>query len=166
MTVSVRRRVWTIALLVLVLVGYELMPREEGRVTNLLGELCTKANQTRDAATLADLQALLRSALTSNFVAHAPELGQGVLGPAEVIVRSRDLLSGAPLSFALTDVEARVTGNVARVGASLLVSVRGSSEQHRDLRPIEVRFHKSAKGWQLEAVDLEPLRPAEPEARP
>jgi hypothetical protein len=164
--VSVRRRVWLVALFALVLLGYELMPREAGRVTSLLGELCAKANQTRDAATLADLQASLRGALTPELVAHAPELGPDLIGRDEVIARSRDLLTGAPLSFALTDVEAHVTGNWARVDASLIVSVSGSSEQHRDLRPLEVRFRKAAKGWQIEAVDLEPLRPAEPEARP
>jgi hypothetical protein len=158
--------VWTIALLALVLLGYALLPREEGRLTSLLGELCTKANQTRDAATLADLQAALRGALTSEFVAHTPELGPDMVGPEQVIARSRDLLTGAPLSLALTDVEAHVTGNLARVDASLIASVRGSSEQHRDLRALEVRFRKSANGWQIEALDLEPLRPAEPEARP
>ncbi len=166
MAVFFRRRVWLIALLALVLLGYELMPREEGRITNLLSELCAKANQTRDAATLSELQASLRGALTANFAAHAPELSQDTLGEGDVMARSRDLLTSAPLSFALTDIESHVTGNLARVDGNLMVSVRGSSEQHRDLRPLEVRLHKSSTGWQIEAVDLEPVGPAQPEARP
>lgn len=166
MAVPFRRRAWPLALLALVLLGYELMPREEARITKLLSELCAKANQTRDAATLAELQASLRSALTTNFVAHAPELSQDTLGLEALMARSRDLLTGAPMSFALTDIESHVAGNVARIEGNLLVSVRGSSEQHRDLHPLEVRLHKSSSGWQIEAVDLEPIAPAEPEARP
>lgn len=166
MTLSGRRRALTVAFVVIGLLGYALMPRDEQRLTSLLNELCVKANQTRDAATLADLEATLRSELTPHFVARAPELGQDLLGQNDVIARSADLLTGVPLSFALTDVEVHVSGDLARVDANLIVSPRGSSEQHRDLRATQVRLHKVGKAWRIEAIDVDPVRPSEPEARP
>jgi hypothetical protein len=158
--------VLAVAVLVIGLLGYGLMPREEQRLTTLLNELCVKANQTRDAATLADLDAALRSELTPSFVARAPELGQDLLGLNDVILHCRDLLTGVPLSFALTDIEVHVSGELARIDANLIVSPRGSSEQHRDLRATQVRFHKVGKAWRIEAIDVDPVRPSQPEARP
>jgi hypothetical protein len=64
------------------------------------------------------------------------------------------------------DTEVHVSGALARVNANLIVTERGSGEQHRDLRLTEVRLRKSREVWQIEAVRVDPVRPAEPEARP
>jgi hypothetical protein len=158
--------VLTVAFVAIGLLGYGLIPREEQRLTSLLNELCVQANQTRDAATLGELRAALRRELAPNFVARAPELGQDLLGTSDVIDHCRELLTGVPVSFALTDVEVHLSGDLARVDANLIVSPRGSSEQHRDLRAMQVRLHKMDKTWRIEAVDVDPVRPSEPEARP
>ena len=70
------------------------------------------------------------------------------------------------MSFSLADAEVHVSGALGRVNANLIVTERGSGEQHRDLRLTEVRLRKVGKDWRIEAVRVDPVRPAEPEARP
>jgi ketosteroid isomerase-like protein len=160
------RRSLVVALALGGLLAYELVPREDRRILGVLNDLCAKLNQTRDEASLAELQAWLRASLVDEVSVRSAELGQDLSGLAAVTGRARDLLAAPPLSFALADSEVHVSGGLARVTANLLVTERGSGEQHRDLRLTEVRLRKSGKIWRVEAVSVEPVRPAEPEARP
>jgi ketosteroid isomerase-like protein len=162
----VARRPLFVALVGVLLLGYELLPRDEPRIMSLLNGLCAKLNQTRDAATLAAFQSALRAALLPEVLVRAPELGQDLSGPDAVSERSRELLSGPPLSVSLSDTEVHVSGALARVTANLIATLRGSGEQQRDLRFTEVRLRKSGGEWRIEAVVIDPVRPAEPEARP
>ncbi|HWZ93291.1 MAG TPA: nuclear transport factor 2 family protein [Polyangiaceae bacterium] len=162
----VARRYFLLALAAFGLVGYELLPRDDRRISSLLEDLCAKLNQTRDPATLAELQAALRASLLPEVVIQGPELGSDLTGPDAVEERARELLTVAPLSFSLSDVDVRVSGALARVTANLIVTVRGSGEQQRELRFTEVRLRQVGAQWRIERVNVEPVRPAEPEARP
>ena len=148
------------------LVGYELVPRDDRRIMSILNDLCAKLNQTRDAASLALLQSALRASVLPEVSVQVAELGQEWSGLDALNERSRDLLGGANLSFSLVDAEVHVSGVLARVNANLIVTERGSGEQHRDLRLTEVRLRKSGHDWRIEAVRVDSVRPAEPEARP
>jgi hypothetical protein len=163
------RRAFLIVVLSLgvALVGYELLPRDERQITRLLDDLCASLNQARDAAGLAELQRSLQGALLPNASVRVTELGIDAQGTGEVTQRARELLtSGAPLSFALNSLEIHLSGRLARVDVDLLVTTRGSGEQSRDLRHSHVQLAKSAAGWRIEAVEIEPVAPSEPEARP
>jgi ketosteroid isomerase-like protein len=162
----VARRYFLLALAAFGLIGYELWPRDERRISSLLSDLCAKLNQTRDRAALGELEAALRAALLPDVVIQSPELGQDLTGLDAVDERARELLTVAPLSFSLSDADVRVSGGLARVTANLIVTVRGSGEQQRELRFTEVRLRKVAAQWRIEQVIVEPVRPAEPEARP
>ena len=162
----VARRSLLFGVVALALLGYELWPRDERRILSRLGDLCAQLNQTRSPAQLARLQATLRAALLPEAVLHAPEIGPDLSGPDAMVRRSSDLLDGVPLSFALADAEVRVSGGLARVTANLIVTVRGSGEQQRDLRFTEVRLKNLAGQWRIERVTVDPVRPFEPEARP
>jgi hypothetical protein len=156
-----------VALLAAGLVGFELLPNDERRITRLLNELCVKLNQARDEAALADLERALSSALLPNASVRVSELGLELQGASEVNERLHDLLAnGVLLSFALNSVEVHLSGQLARVDLDLLVTTRGSGEQSRDLRHTHVRLAKSAPGWRIEAVEIDALAPSEPEARP
>ena len=154
------------ALLVAALVGYELWPRDEARIRALLDELCTQLNQTRDERSLESLRGFLSVALLPQVSVRAAELEQELQGVPEVSARAHDLLEGAPLSFALNSVEVRVSGQLARVEAELLLSVRGGGEQRREVRHTRVRLARRDERWQIEAVEVDPIAPSEPEARP
>ncbi len=149
------------------LLGYELWPSDERRITYLLNDLCAKLNQTRDPASFQQLQSALESALLPSVSVRVMELELAVDGADQAVQRSRDLLtSGVPLSFALNSVEVHLSGRLARVDMDLLVTTRGSGEQSRDLRRSHVRLAKSAPGWRIEAIEVEPVAPSQPEARP
>ncbi len=96
----------------------------------------------------------------------APELGEELNGFEALSARAHDLLETAPLSFALNSVEIGVSGSLARVEAELLVSVRGGGEQRREVRHTRVRLAKREERWRIEAVEVDPIAPSEPEARP
>ena len=155
-----------VALLAGALIGYTLMPRDETRISALLDELCARLTQTRDANSLASLQQFLASALLPEVRVQAAELVQELQGVPEVSARAAELLAGPPLSFALNSVEVRVSGRLARVEAELLLSVRGGGEQRREVRRTRVRLAKHEAHWQIEAVEVDPIAPSEPEARP
>jgi hypothetical protein len=156
-----------VALLAAGLVGYELLPSDERRITHLLNELCVKLNRAHDEAALADLDRALGTALLPSASVRVSELGLELQGASEVSERVHELLaSGVPLSFALNSVEVHLSGKLARVDLDLLVTTRGSGEQSRDLRHTHVRLAKSAPGWRIEAVEIDALAPSEPEARP
>jgi len=151
----------------LALAGYELLPRDERQITSLLNELCAKLNQAHDETGRAELQQALRDALLPNASLRVTELGIDVQGADEITRRAREqLASGVPLSFALNSLEVHLSGRLARVDVDLLVTARGSGEQSRDLRHTHVRLTKSAAGWRIEAVDIDPIAASEPEARP
>ena len=152
--------------LVLGVVGYEFWPRDETRISSLLNELCAQLNQTRDEASLARLRQFLRTALRPEVDVHVSELNQDVTGVDAVSARVEDLLTLPPLSFAWSSIEIHLSGRLARVDADLLITVRGSGEQHRDLRRTQVRLAKVSGVWQIEAIDIESVPSAEPEARP
>jgi len=154
------------ALLALAIIGYELAPRDERRINAVLDELCARLNQTRDQSSLAALRQFLPAALLPQISVHASELGQDLQGLAEVSARAEDLLAGAPLSFALNSVEIKISDRLARVEAELLISVRGGGEQRREVRHTRVRLAKHEDRWQIEAAEVEPIAPSEPEARP
>jgi ketosteroid isomerase-like protein len=160
------RRTILVGLTLAGFVGYELVPRDERRVMSVVNDLCVKLNQTRDAASLAELRSALRASLLSEVTVQVNELGDELSGIDAVSERSTALLGIAPLSFSLVDAEVHVSGALARVNANLIVTERGSGEQHRDLRLTEVRLRKSDARWRIEAVRVDPVRPAEPEARP
>jgi len=161
-----RPLVIAVALFACALIGYELMPRDETRISSLLDELCARLTQTRDTDSLTSLRQFLSSALLPQVSVHAPELLQDLEGVPEVSARAADLLAGPPLSFALNSVEVKVSGRLARVEAELLLSVRGGGEQRREVRRTRVRLAKRADNWQIEAVEVDPIAPSEPEARP
>ena len=150
----------------LALLGYLLWPRDETRIADLLTDLCAKLNQTRDEARLGELQSFLRAALLPEARVHASEVDADWDGRETVVERARELLSGPPLSFVLSGIEVHLSGLLARVDADLSVTVRGSGEQRRDLRRTRVRLRKVSATWQIEAVEVDPLESAEPEARP
>jgi len=112
------------------------------------------------------LQQFLASALLPEVRVQAAELVQELQGVPEVSARAAELLAGPPLSFALNSVEVRVSGRLARVEAELLLSVRGGGEQRREVRRTRVRLAKHEAHWQIEAVEVDPIAPSEPEARP
>jgi hypothetical protein len=161
-----RPLVIAVALFACAIVGYQLMPRDETRISALLDELCTRLNQTKDESSLASLRQFLALALLPQISVRAVEFAQDLSGLDEVSARAHDLLEGPPLSFALNNVEVRVSGQLARVDADLVLSVRGGAEQRRDLRRTRVRLAKRERGWQVEAVEVDPVAPSEPEARP
>jgi hypothetical protein len=161
-----RPLVIAVVLLACALVGYELMPRDETRIRALLDEACAQLNQTKDDSSLASLQRFLTTALLPQISVQAAELGQELQGREEALARARDLLVGPPLSFALSSVEVKVSGRLARVEAELLISVRGGGEQRREVRRTRARLAKRADSWQIEAVEVDPIAPSEPEARP
>ena len=161
-----RPLVITVALLGCALLGYELLPNDDKRIRARLEELCARLNQTKDASSLSSLQEYLASALLAQVSVHAPELGQDLEGVAEVSARAHDLLDGPPLSFALSSVEVKTSERLARVEAELLVSVRGGGEQRREVRHSRVRLAKRGSSWQIEAVEVDPIVPSEPEERP
>jgi hypothetical protein len=148
------------------LLGYQFLPRDETHITSLLTELGTRLNQTRDPASLARLQEFLRRALTPAASIRIDELAQDVQGREAIADHARVLLDGLPLSFALSSVEVHLSGRLARVDADLTVSVSGSAEQRRELRRTRVRLSKAADAWQIEAIEVEPIAPAQMEARP
>lgn len=162
------RRPLVIAMVVFscALIGYELVPRDETRIRAVLDELCAHLNQTKDANSLAILRQFLSTAVLPQISLRAPELGQDLQGADEVSARAQDLLEGAPLSFALNSVEIKVSDRLARVEAELLLAVRGGGEQRRQVRRTRVRLAKHADRWQIEAVEVDPIAPSEPEARP
>lgn len=162
------RRPLVIAVVVLVcaLVGYQLLPRDESRISAVLNEACARLTQTRDANSLAELRQFLQRALLPQAGLRAPELGEEISGVDALSARASDLLGNAPLSFALNSVEVRVSGALARVEAELLVSVRGGGEQRREVRHTRVRLAKREEQWRIEAVEVDPIAPSEPEARP
>ena len=148
------------------LLAYQFLPRDETRITSLLEELCGRLNQTRDQESLARLQQRLSVLLSPHVELDIDELEQRLLGVRAVSERAADLLTGAPLTFALSSVEIHLTGHLARVDADLSVTVRGSGEQRRELRRTRLRLVKPDTEWQLEAVEIAALLPSEPEARP
>jgi len=162
------RRPLVIAMVVFscALIGYELVPRDETRIRAVLDELCAHLNQTKDANSLAILRQFLSTAVLPQISLRASELGQDLQGADEVSARAQDLLEGAPLSFALNSVEIKVSDRLARVEAELLLAVRGGGEQRRQVRRTRVRLAKHADRWQIEAVEVDPIAPSEPEARP
>jgi len=161
-----RPLVIAVALFACALVGYELIPRDETRISAVLDEACAELNGTRDESTLSTLQQFLTSALLPQITVRAPELGQELEGIPEVSARARELLAGPPLSFALNSVEIKVSGKLARVEAELLLSVRGGGEQRREVRHTRVRLAKHEDRWQIEAIEVDPIAFSEPEARP
>lgn len=160
------RRVLIVALALGGLLGYELVPRDERRISSVLNDLCADLNRTRDAATLSALQSALRASLLESVTVHAAELGQELSGIDAMTAQAGELLRYPPLTFSLVDAEVHVSGSLARVDANLIVTERGSGEQHRDLRLTEVRLRKVEKEWRIEAVRVDAVQPAEPEARP
>ena len=148
------------------LLGYQFLPRDETRITSLLAELGTQLNQVRDPASLAVLRHFLRGSLTPGASIRIDELAEDVQGRDAIAERSRALLDGLPLSFALSSVEVHLSGRMARVDADLTVSASGSAEQRRELRRTRVRLNRAAGAWQIEAIEVEPIAPAQMEARP
>jgi len=147
-------------------IGYQLMPRDERRISAVLDELCARLNQTKDESSLAALRQFLSVALLPQASLHAEELAQDLRGVEEVSARAHDLLAGPPLSFALSSVAIKVSGQLARVDAELVLSVRGGAEQRREVRRTGVRLAKHEDRWQIEAIEVDPIAPSEPEARP
>ena len=155
-----------VALLGCAMIGYELLPNDEKRIRALLEELCARLNQTKDASSLSSLRQFLAAALLAEVSLHAPELAQDLQGVPEVSARAHDLLDGPPLSFALSSVEIKISGRLARVEAELSISVRGGAEQRREVRHTRARLAKRQGSWQIEAIEVDPIAPSEPEARP
>jgi hypothetical protein len=147
-------------------IGYQLLPRDESRIGAVLDETCARLTQTRDAESLAELQRFLTGAALPHVRLRAPELGEEIDGVEALSARAHGLLEIAPLSFALNSVEIRVSGSLARVEAELLISVRGGGEQRREVRHTRVRLAKREERWRIEAVEVAPIAPSEPEARP
>jgi hypothetical protein len=164
---QVFRRPLAIAVLVIgALLGYALLPRDQARIPSLLGDLCAELNQVRDEASLGSLEAVLPNQVEPQIIIRAPELDPGLEGLRAVLDRAPELLSVAPLSFALSDLDVHVSGALARVEADLNVTVRGSAEQRRELRRTHIRLAKVGSVWRVEAVEIDAALPQVPEARP
>ena len=163
------RRHWIagIAVVAVGLVGSELWPRDETRITGLLNGLCAQLNETRDGASLAQLRQALSTELLPNASLRVVELDLDAEGSDEIARRASALLaSGVLVSFALSSMEVHVSGALARVDLDLLVTPSGSGEQRRDLRHTRVRLSKTGGAWRIEAVEIDGVAESQPEARP
>ena len=154
------------ALLLLGVLVFELVPRDEARIERRLNDLCTTLNQTHDEASLSRLRETLSAALSPEVHLRAPELGQDLIGAGAVSRRARQLLELPPLSFAWSSLEIHVLAERARVDADLWITERGAGEQHRDLRRSRLTLRKVGSAWQLDSIAVERASPSEPEARP
>ena len=149
-------------------VGYELWPRDETRISSLLNELCAQFNEVSDPGSLARLKQSVNSALLPNASVRVAELGIDAEGREEITryMASGLLAAGAPLSFSLSSIEIHLSGKLARVDLDLLVMPHGSGEQRRDVRHTRVRLNKGGGGWKIEAVEIDGVAESQPEARP
>ncbi|MET0793815.1 MAG: nuclear transport factor 2 family protein [Polyangiaceae bacterium] len=148
------------------LLAYQFVPRDETRIADLLEQLCSRLNQTRDAASLERLRQTLPGALDPQVRIRIVELDEEWAGLTQVSTRADELLAGAPLSFALNSVQIQAADGHARVNADLLVTVSGSGEQRRDLRRTSILLRKASAGWRIERVEIDPVADSEPEPRP
>ena len=165
---AVARRRFVIAALCLGagLVGYELWPKDETRITMLVNALCTQLNHTRDPASLARTRQFLLASLLPGASLRIAEQGLEIEGAEQIADHAPSLLAGPPLTLALSSVEVRISGRLARVDADLTVSVSGSAEQRRELRRTQLRLSKPNDKWLVEDIEVAPLAPAQMEARP
>lgn len=161
-----RPLVITVVVLSCAIIGYQLVPRDETRINARLDELCARLTQARDPSSLESLRQFLAQASLPSLGVRVVELGLDAQGVEEASEYAKRLLEGPPLTFALNSVEIKISDRLARVEAELLVSVRGGGEQRREVRRTRVRLAKHTDAWQFEAVEVEPIAPSEPEARP
>lgn len=147
-------------------IGYAVWPSEERRILGLLEDLCEKLNRARDAASIAPLNEAVVRAAAPNFTLRVSELADESRGLAESLAWAGDLAPLPPRSFSLVDPRARIEGSLARVRCDLLISERGSSEQHRDLRPMAVDLRRVNGHWLIESITIDPIAPDRPEPRP
>jgi hypothetical protein len=145
---------------------YQLIPRDDTRIVAVLQMLCTRLNQTRDEASLEQLRLGLQGALEPRIQLRIAELNEELIGLPQVATRAEALLSGAPLTFALSAVQVQTTGDRARVDCDLLVTVSGSGEQRRDLRPTRILLRQAKGAWLIERIEVDRVAPSEPEPRP
>lgn len=148
------------------LLAYQLVPRDEARIAARLDQLCSSMNQTRDAASLQRLRQGLPGILDPEVQLRVVELNEELSGLSQVTLRAEELLSGAPLTFALSAVKVQITAERARVDLDLLVTISGSGEQRRDLRRTRVFLRHKDATWLIEQIVVEPIAPSEPEPRP
>ena len=162
----VDRRILLAAGAVVAGVAYGLWPREDRKVLSMLEGLCEQLNRARDPASLTAFDDALTRAAAPNFGLRVTELGDETRDLAQTRELARQLLTSAPRTFSLVDAEAHVENTLARVQANLLVSERGSNEQHRDLRPTQIQLHRLEGVWVIESIVILPSAPERPEARP
>jgi hypothetical protein len=155
-----------VACLGLGLVGYELWPKDEARITTLVNALCAQLNHTRDPESLARTRQLLLASLLPGASLRIAEQGLEIDGAEQIADHAPSLLDGPPLTFALSSIEVSVSERLARVDADLTVSVSGSAEQRRELRRTQLRLSKPKDTWLIEDIDVAPIAPAQMEARP
>ncbi|MEO8902483.1 MAG: hypothetical protein ABI488_10890 [Polyangiaceae bacterium] len=149
-------------------VGYELWPRDETRIADLLNDLCAQFNEMRDPSSLARLKQSVNAALLPAASVRVAELGMDAEGREQIThyMAGELLAAGVPLSFSLSSMELHVVGRLARVDLDLLVMPRGSGEQRRDLRHTSVRLNKTGRDWKIESVEIDGVAESQPEARP
>jgi hypothetical protein len=151
---------------IVAVMGYVLWPRDAARIETLLNDTIGKINQTRDAATLAELDEHLRGALLPSATVRITELDVDLSGIEAVTARTPELLAGPPLKLGWIGLDPRVSGSLATVDAELIVAVRGGAEQRPQPRRTRVRLTKRDDQWRIESLEVDPVSPSEPEARP
>ncbi len=166
MSRRIERRVWFAFAALALGAGYGFWPREDRKILDLLEGLCEKLNQTHDAPSLAVLNEAVARATAPSFSVRVRELGDESRDVAGARAWTSVLLSLPPLTFSLVGAEVHLEGSLARVHADLLISERGSSEQHRDLRPTQIELRRVNGAWLIESIVIDAIAPERPEARP
>jgi ketosteroid isomerase-like protein len=126
----------------------------------------TRSDETNVVLRTARINGVFKDAMDPNVTFSAPELGSevGTLALAKLAGQAAVNFGDLTLSVGATDIH--VEGAVAHaVSQTTLTAARGG-ELRRDQRNVRVELRHAGSDWRIAAIEVEPTKEAQPEARP
>jgi hypothetical protein len=136
------------------------------RLKELAHALETRPDETNVLARTARINGVFKEALEPNVTFSAPEL------PGTTGIRPLALLAGqAPESFGDVTVsvgatDIHVEGALAHAVSQVTLTGARGGELRREQRNVRIELRRAGTDWRVGAIEVEPQKEAQPEARP
>jgi hypothetical protein len=156
----------SLALLVYVVFGGS----DEDKVLSRLKEVAraveTRSDETNALLRTARINGVFKQALEPDVRFTAPELGSMSGTRALAVLAGEAPLNFGDVTVSVGATDIHVEGPVAHAVSQVTLTAARGGELRREQRNVRFELRRSGGDWRIGAIEVEPAKEAQPEARP
>jgi ketosteroid isomerase-like protein len=126
----------------------------------------TRADETNVLLRTARINGVFKQALEPDVTFTAPELGSVSGTRALAVLAGEAAVNFGDVTVSVGATDIHVEGGIAHAVSQVTLTAARAGELRREQRNVRFELRRSTGDWRVGAIEVEPTKEAQPEARP